>query len=410
MKIEIVDIGSIKPYDKNPRRISKKNLQRLERSISEFGMPQPIICNKDGTVIGGHQRLKAARNIGMDKVPVIYMDLPEDKMIALNIALNNPNMQGEWEEPELVDLLSSLLQIPDTDPTSTGFDLAEIETLIGRNAPEPKDQENYIPEIPEVPLTKPGDAWQLGDHQIKCADMKTLPYNNITLCVTSPPYWVGKDYETQQSTSEVRQFIYDASESICKSMNPDNSRICINTGTGNRRAIEGTNAPVEQLLLLDWWIDGFRRMEWLMRHCRLWDKPGRLAAGGGVSISPKTDIIAPSWEFIATFYNPSGSNRGQERLGPDSLSWAQQGVWKFSGSASVETHSATYPVELPKRLILLYTKPGETVLDPFLGSGTTLIAAHILKRKCIGIEMEPKYVDVAVKRWEEYTGKQGTRL
>jgi site-specific DNA-methyltransferase (adenine-specific) len=226
--------------------------------------------------------------------------------------------------------------------------------------------------------------------------------NKAQLCFTSPPYWVGKDYEKETTLEEVKQFICESAHSITFAVAKDGGRIVLNTSTARAQAIN-PKAEVETLFSLSWWQDAFRDRNWLMRHCRLWVKSGQLAAK---SVTPKSDVIDQHWEplatFLPTFYNPDGLRRGQERI---KMKWAQQGVWDdIKGTANMNEHGAAFPVELPHRYIRLYSANTELILDIFLGSGTTLIAAHQLNRICYGMEIEPKYVDVTCQRFFNLTG------
>jgi DNA modification methylase len=228
------------------------------------------------------------------------------------------------------------------------------------------------------------------------------------LCFTSPPYWVGKSYETQTSLQEIKDFVRNIAKSCVLAVTQDGGRIVINTSTAMARAIN-PKADVETLFALAWWQDSLREESWLMRHCRLWVKRGQLAAP---RVSAKADVIDQHWEtvaeFLPTFYCPDGLRRGQEKIG---VKWAQQGVWDdIHGEANMKLHGAAFPVELPKRYIKLYTTENERLFEPFNGTGTTIIACEQLGRKCRAIEISPGYVAVAIQRWADATGKDPKKL
>jgi len=240
---------------------------------------------------------------------------------------------------------------------------------------------------------------------------------------TSPPYWVGKEYETQKSVEEINLFISKSCESLNLAVRKDESRIVINTGTGFTTSFDKKKKR-QVLLLIDKWVNSFYEIGWNLRHIRHWIKEGQL-----MSTSPKTDLIDQHCEFLGTFendegiekkfddilidedinieetfYNTSGTSRGQQRT---FKKWALRSYWNdIKGNAKQTGHIAAFPVELVTRHLLLYTITSDLVVDIFGGSGTTLIACEKLNRKCYMMEIDPHYCDVIVKRWEDYTGKK----
>lgn len=203
----------------------------------------------------------------------------------------------------------------------------------------------------------------------------------------------------------------------------DESRIVINTGTGFTTALD-RKAKRHVLLLIDQWTNGLRSRGWNLRHVRHWLKEGQL-----MSTSPRTDVIDQHCEFLGTyehadgiamrfedavrdedvqslltFYHRQGKQRGQEWTG---AAWALRAYWDdIRGTASAHGHEAAFPLELPIRHLMLYTRRGEIVFDPFLGSGTTLIACEVLRRACQGIELSPTYAASTLERWHVLTGKE----
>lgn len=270
--------------------------------------------------------------------------------------------------------------------------------------------------------SKLGDLYQLGNHFLLCGDAtkkedieRLMDGQKATLGFTSPPYWVGKDYETQKSIEEINEFIKKSCESYNLGIKKDESRIVINTSTGFTTSFDKRKKR-QVLLLIDKWTNYFYELGWNLRHIRHWIKEGQL-----MSVSPKSDLIDQHCEFLETyendngellkfddeideqkinilevFYNTSGTTRGQERT---NKKWALRAFWDdIRGNANQTGHTAAFPVELPARHIKLYTKLDESVLDLFAGSFSTAIACMQLNRRFYGMEIDPRYIDVGVKR------------
>ncbi|HAP66884.1 MAG TPA: hypothetical protein DCQ99_03525 [Nitrospinae bacterium] len=343
-----------------------------------------------------------------------------------NIAANKHG--GEWDNDKLGELLKELSEIPIFDAELIGFETDELNNILvslNEGLTDPDD----VPELPETePITKTGDIYILGEHRLLCGDAtkkddveRMMDGKKATLGFTSPPYWVGKEYETQKSIEEINEFI----KHICKSYNfatkKDKSRIVINTSTGFTTSFDKKKKR-QVLLLIDKWTNYFYEIGWNLRHIRHWIKDGQL-----ISIAPKTDLIDQHCEFLGTFennkgldikfndvlnendiniletfYNTSGTTRGQERIG---CKWALRAYWDdIRGNANQTNHCAAFPVELALRHIFLYTKKGEIILDLFLGSGSTLIACEKTSRICYGMEIDPHYCDVIITRYCKYIG------
>ena len=241
-----------------------------------------------------------------------------------------------------------------------------------------------------------------------------------SLCFTSPPYWVGKSYETQNSVEAIDEFINRVSLMLNYAVKKDKSRIVINTSTGFTTSFDKRKKR-QVLLLIDKWTNALYELGWNLRHVRHWIKEGQL-----LSTAPKSDLIDQHCEFIGTFendtgedikfddwidenigllgtfYNASGTTRGQERTGKK---WALRAYWDdIKGNANDNNHCAAFPLELVERHLALYTQNNELVYEPFSGSGTTIIGCERFKRQCRAVEISPAYVAVAIQRWVDVTG------
>ena len=411
-------------------------LERIAASLKAYGQRKPIIANRmqEGKIEAGNGTWLAAKKLGWTWIAVVFVDDDPATAAAYGIADNRLNELSAWD----LDALGAL--IPTVDDLFIGFTEAEIRDLLGERGdgmmvdPGPQsEKENQLGKLREKWKTEPGQTWQLGRHILVCADTTTLNVESLgwkgiaTLTFTSPPYWVGKDYEREKSEAEIDQFIERTAAVMSAVTRVDESRIVINTGTGFTTSFEKRKKR-QVLLLIDKWMNALFPLGWNLRHIRHWLKEGQLA-----SVSPKTDLIDQHSEFIGafehddgqpmdftdtlnerdvqmleTYYNRAGKNRGQERT---KQKWALRSYWDdVKGTASANSHVAAFPLEIPARHILLYTQPDEIVFEPFGGSGTTLIACEILNRVCRAGEIDPGYVAATLERWHLMTGEMPQRI
>ncbi len=391
-------ISELRPADYNPRQLTKKQLNDLIESFKSLGTLEPAVINqykgRENIIISGHQRIKVAQVMDMKEYPCIEVKFPLKKEKEANIRMNANT--GEWDtdilanEFDTEDLIDWGMDIDFTPDTEAGL-----------------TDEDDVPPEPEEPTTKPGDLYQLGPHRLLCGDSTNIQHveqlmdgEKANLMMTSPPYWVGKDYETQENEQEIDVFVNGIIKACLTAMNKDEARIVINSGTGMATRIKEKKSRV--ILIIDKWVNGLYKNGWLLRNIRHWLKGG----GSAGPISAKTDFVYSGMEYLLSFYHTDGNQRGQNKI---SESWCQQPNWNDIQGDKQE-NKAGFPVELPNRFILLYSLDGEIVFDQFGGNGTTLIACEKTQRVCRMMELDPKYCDVIVKRWEEYTGKKAELL
>lgn len=436
----------LRPDEHNANRGTKRGRELLEQSLKELGAGRSILVDKDGNVIAGNKTLEAAQKLGL-KVRVVAagrdelvavqrpdLDLADGAGEARRLAYLD-NRVGEldlaWDPEQLAaDMQAGI------DMDGLGFLEGELRLLLEederrmRAEQDPGPQDDKAEELLKKWKVETGQIWQLGKHRLICGDMTDarvvdhlLAGEHASLAFTSPPYWVGKAYEAQSSEEEIDLFIRKAAVTLDLAVRRNESRIVINTGTGFTTAFD-KKSKRHVLLLVDKWANGLRELGWNLRHVRHWIKEGQLMA-----TSPRTDIIDQHNEFLATFehaessprrfddvfddqdvhlvmtfYHRQGKQRGQEWTGEK---WALRSYWDdIKGTARESGHEAAFPVELPMRHLLLYTKRGEIVLEPFCGSGTSVVACEVLQRRCLGIEIDPKYVAATLERWAVMTGLQ----
>jgi len=393
MKIEKMKVSDLKYAPYNPRKIDDKELAKLKRSISEFGYVEPIVWNeRTGFVVGGNQRLKALRELGIEEVDVVVVDLDDAKEKALNVALNK--ISGEWDFIKLKDVLTDI-DTGDFDIELTGFDLDEIENLITFDK-EPEednfDADAAIDEI-EEPKTKRGDIYLLGKHRLMCGDStikedveRLMDGKKADMVFTDPPY--GVNYHSQTSSmyygkgrkgKERDKIIGDENTEIYKKFVP----IMKENVVGPMYVFCGAGTEIDLLMV-------FRDNSLILINTLIWDK---MRFGGhalGANYKPRFEM----------FYYVIGKNTDRLWAGKND----EETLWQLKRDNKTEFHTTQKPIALAMRAITNHT--AKLILDLFGGSGSTLIACEQLNRICYMMELDERYCDVIVRRWEEFTGKK----
>jgi len=405
-EVQIWPIDKLVHYARNPRK-NDAAVDLMCGSILEFGFKIPCLVRSDGEVIDGHLRLKAARKLGITEIPVILCDEWTPAQVkAFRLLVNRSATWADWDD-ELLALELEDLQTLDYDLALTGFDSKEIDALIVHDIPD----EDAVPPVPFTPVSRLGDLWLLGSHRVLCGDAtdseavsRLLGEHKPILLVTDPPYGIELNSGWREKAG-------------------------LNTGRRSKALYlkHRTKGHVETTMLgdtrADWSeafalvpslevgyvfhaskftrevLDGLLRIGFLHHQQIIWDK-GRI-------VLTRTHYWfqnEPCWyvrKKNAPWYGKAGKN---------STIWSSPSTKFIRGGSDEEKfdHVAQKPVELMRKPILNHTKPGEIVYDPFLGSGTTLAAAETTGRVCCGLELDPKYVDVVVERWQALTGKKAT--
>ena len=398
-KVQLTSTNKLIPYARNSRTHSDEQVSEIAASIKEWGFTTPILVDEENTLIAGHGRLLAAQKLGLEQIPVMTAKGWTDaQKKAYVIADNKLALNAGWDD-EMLKIELGELQDLDFDLSLTGFDLEEIANLFPDIDKEGLTDEDAVPDIPEVPVTIQGDVWKLGNHRIMCGDStsidavdKLMNGQKADMVFTDPPYGItygggragkiGSNDGTVKKHGVIKgddlrgddliQMISDAvgsSVSVCKS--GASKYICFpwRTYSEFETALDkiGLNASA----------------------CIVWDKK---------SIGLGNSNYRPQHEFI--FYIKGDNWHGDK---------SQSDVWYMSrGATGAYVHPTQKPVELIERAILNSTKGQDVVVDVFGGSGSTLIACEKKNRICRMMELDPKYCDVIVKRWQEFTGKKAT--
>jgi len=384
----IKKIIEISPSKYNPRTISDESMGRLTKSLAEFGNIQPITWNaRTGNVVGGHQRLKVYQAMGKTEVEVWAVDLSEQKEKAANIALNK--LSGEFDMPMLKDILEEI-DTGDLDMEVTGFAMDEIAEMMESVHPIEEDE---VPEVPVDAITKLGDLWLLGEHRVLCGDStkaedvsRLMNGEKADMMFTDPPY--GVNYEgghfhsgdvnikrkREKLADDDTTAIYPAFLPVALSV-VDGPCYMWFAGSKARdvyNAVHDNECDVHALII--------------------WHKTNATYAAMNAQYKQRHEPCL--------YFKPKGST----------LRWCgettEATVWSQDRDGINEFHPTQKPVALAAKA--LKNHEAATVLDMFCGSGSTLIAAEQLGRKCYGMEISPNYCDVIVKRWENLTNKKAT--
>ena len=386
MEIKELPLKELKPAAYNPRKKLKKGdkeYEKIKQSLLKFGYVDPIIVNEDLTVIGGHQRLTVLKDLDYETAKCVIVDLPKEDEKALNIALNK--ITGQWDEALLADLLLDL-QESDFNLDLTGFEPPEIDDILSNvhDKELSEDEFDVEEELKKPTVSRRGDIWQLGKHRVICGDStKAETYKQLlddrkaNLVVTDPPYNVdveetaGKILNDNMSDDDFYHFLLSMFTQVENHMETDASIYVFHADT------EGLN-----------FRKAFKDAGFYLSGCCIWKK-NSLVLGR----SPY------QWQHEPCLYG--WKKKGKHQWFSDRK---QTTIWEYDRPKSSKDHPTMKPIQLMAYPIQNSSMRGTIVLDPFLGSGSTLIAADQTGRVCYGIELDEKFVDVIVKRYIEVTG------
>ncbi|MFN6301960.1 MAG: site-specific DNA-methyltransferase [Planctomycetota bacterium] len=386
-------VDELIPYVRNSRTHSDEQVAQIAASIKEFGWTNPILVDGEGVIIAGHGRLMAARKLGYSEVPTIELrDLTDAQKKAYVIADNRLALNAGWDN-EMLTLELGELAAEGYNLDLLGFDTKELDALLEPQVVDGLVDEDEVPEVGPEPITKPGDVWVLGRHRVMCGDStsidavdKLMP-ETADMVFTDPPYLMdftgGIHADGSKSFNAKHGRI--ANDKMSE-QEGDDFLDAINTIIASK--VRGAFYITFYRLGIDRYYASMRRTGLQCRSLIIWDKGNHT-----LSNSDYMSMYEPmfyGWVKDHTFY---GGNNGMD-------------IWRVERTKKNELHPTMKPVALVEKAITDASKANDVVLDLFGGSGTTLIAAEKNGRVARLMELDPKYCDVIVKRWEEFTGKK----
>jgi DNA modification methylase len=415
LSITHLPVRALAANPRNARTHSKHQIRQIAASIREFGFTNPILIDAKNTIIAGHGRVEAAKVEGLELVPTIRLEsLTENQIRAYILADNRLAENAGWDKEILAIELQHLLNIDDLDITITGFEVPEID-LILQEARVAQDQDDVV-DIDEAAqaVTRAGDLWQLDRHRLICGDaLKDETYQSLMAgrraptVFTDPPYNDPIDgYVTGFGKIHHPEFAMAAGEMSEAEYTEFLSRVC---GHLARHSADGALVYI----CMDW-----RHTRELLaasgpaftefKNLCVWDK----------KVGGQGSLYRSRHELVFVFKNGKGKHRNNIQLGQHGR--YRTNVWEYPRANSLSRngeegdlailHPTIKPVALVADALLDCSARGDIVLDSFLGSGSTLIAAERVGRLCYGIEIDPLYVDVAIRRWQRHTGDRAIHL
>jgi len=391
MNIELIEINKLKPATYNPRQINTKQYNDLKKSIQKFDLVDPIIVNKDMTVIGGHQRLKICKELKYKDVDCVVLDLSKEEERELNIRLNKSG--GEFD----MDILANEFNIDEL--VDWGFKHIDLGLNIDKIV-EGNTEDDYIPEVKESRV-KLGDVWQLGKHRLMCGDStkesdveKLMNGDKAEISFTSPPYNTKENAKLsphQQNGTKYNSFSDNLSDedyllflqtfTKLSLEYSEYSFVNIQSLAGNKTAL----------------IDYLYLTKDIYAETIIWDKQSAQPAMA-------ENVLNSQFEYIHIF-----SKKANRAIGTKHFRGTLSNLINISKQTKnkVKEHNATFSIDFALHFVNNFSN--KIVLDLFLGSGTTLIACEKTNRTCYGMELDTKYCDVIIERWEQFTGQKAKK-
>lgn len=412
--ITAIAVADLKPYPTNARTHKKSQLKQIAKSIETFGFTNPVLVDANGTIIAGHGRVEAAKMLGLTTVPTIRLDhLTPEQVKAYVIADNRLAEKAGWDKEILALELQHLMELDlSFEVDVTGFSLPEIDLMLQAPSDKKSDKADEVPEVATVPITQLGDIWQLGEHRVYCGSaLETTSYKILLgakkaqLVFADPPYNVPiQGHVSGLGKVKHREFAMATGEM-------DASSFIHFLRTFMQQVTKVSKDGSIHYICMDW------------RHL-----PEILAAAEGVYSEFKNlcvwnknnagmgALYRSKHELVLVFKHGTGKHINNVELGKNGRYrtnvWDYAGVNTFGAGRSEELalHPTVKPVQLVADALLDCSQRGAVVLDPFGGSGSTLIAAERTEREAYLMELDPLYVDVVIRRWQAFTGGEAIHV
>jgi DNA modification methylase len=403
----------LKPNQRNPRTHSKHQIRQIAESIRAFGFTNPVLIDARDQIIAGHGRVEAARLLGMTEVPTLRLDhLTPEQIRAYIIADNKLAQNAGWDEEILAIEFQNLLAIdcPDLDVAITGFEMAEIDLILeGAKAASPDEEAPPAPDFGQPSVTEPGDLWLLGKHRVICGNslhrdvyQALAGSKRAAMVFIDPPYNLKIDgLATGKGAIHHREFQMASGEM-------SEAEFVAFLSNSLRLLAQFSSSGSVHFVCVDWrhlgelLAAGKQNYDELLNLC-VWIKDN-----GGMG-----SFYRSQHELVLVFRKGKGPHQNNIQLGQYGRN--RTNVWQYPGIQTLSKqseegnllalHPTVKPIAMVADAILDCTARGDLVLDAFLGSGTTLMAAERVGRICYGIEIDPLYVDVAIRRWQKLTGE-----
>jgi DNA modification methylase len=416
MIITAKPIDSLIPYANNARKHDENQIKQIASSIKEFGFNNPVLIDKDNGIIAGHGRVLAAQRLGWTEVPTIALEhLTETQKKAFILADNRIAMNSSWDNELLAIELEALNG--EMDLTDLGFEPGEINKLLNGDVIDGLTDVDNTPATPAEPKAMYGDIYQLGEHRLMCGDstkeedvQKLLyPYSDETMhCISDPPYGIAYDPKSDK---------YDMIK---------NDDVFLDYIGLAKKYTNGFFYMWTGYQVVDEWMKRIKQEFERVTNIIIWHKGGggmgdcmrTLSSDFEIGLVVHRDNLIQSgrigsvWDFQEEEKAEWIAKASKDEL-KQLVNRMTEGpvVWKVGkDNTAFYMHPTQKPVEVNQKALKHFTKLGDVVVDLFLGSGSNLIACETLQRKCAGMELDPKYVDVIIQRWEEFTGKKAEKI
>lgn len=406
-------ISELKPYKNNARTHSKKQVKQIAASLEQFGFINPALIDEDGNIIAGHGRVLATKELGLETVPTIIIShLTPEQIKAYRIADNKLAELAGWDDDILKIEFQHLQEFADVlDLTVTGFEVAEIDILLGNDEEAEEDDAPFDDLIKPDPVSRSGDLWLLGNHKILCGSAlraedyaRLLDGEQAQMIFTDPPYNVRVKDISGLGKHKHAEFAMASGEM-------DRAEFLAFLGTALGHMASHSAGGSIHFVCMDWrhieeLVAAGREAYTELKNICVWAKDN-----GGMG-----SLYRSQHEFVAVFKNGTAPHVNNVQLGKHGR--YRTNLWKYAGQntfhAGREDDLAAHPTVKPTALVadamLDCSVPAGIVLDPFGGSGTTILAAENTGRHARLIELEPVYIDVAIRRWQKMTGKDAVHV